>query len=145
MTMTRSLLPRILIVVGVLLVFGYLWTTANPFWPYWFRQRQIAQDFGVKISDYPQAYAFPVGYFRKVLKPGMPMAEVHGIVRDYESVFTCDSRNGEVYYYFSSEDARALRFEITYDRDMNFDSLGTEDVNQRTIPVDGCVPGLPGK
>jgi len=50
-----------------------------------------------------------------------------------------------VYYYLSSDDSRALRFEIAYDRDMNFDSLGTEDVNQRTISVDGCVPGLPGK
>ena len=145
MILNRTTLFRILIILSLLLAFGYLWTTANPFWPYWFRQQQIAQDLGVKISDYPQANAFPVGYFRHALKPGMSIAEVHGIVRDYEAAFACDSRNGEVYYYFSSDPSGALRFEIAYDQDMNFDSLGTEDVHQRTISIDGCVPGLPEK
>jgi hypothetical protein len=133
MTITRSSLldfGR----TGLLLAFEPV-TTANPFWPYW-SARQIAQDFRVN-HDYPQAYAFPVGYFRKVLKPGMSIDEVHEIVREYETVYACNSRNGEVYYFFSSDPARALRLEIIYDREMNFDSLGTEDVNQRTISVEG--------
>ncbi|HEY5902506.1 MAG TPA: hypothetical protein VIU39_08130 [Anaerolineales bacterium] len=135
---------RLLVVLLALGVFAVLWAGSSPYRRYWLQQRQLAAGLGVRIGDYPNPDSFPVGYFRDQLRKGMPAAEVHSIVSGYETAYRCADRGEEVYYYFSPDDARALRFTIVYDGSLNFDSLGTEDAHQRTISVEGCTPGLSG-
>lgn len=143
---SRSLsLPRVLIVFIVLLMFAALWLSASPYRPYWLQQRQLAGELGVKPGDYPVPEMFPVGYFRARLQPGMPAAEVQTVVRGYEAAYRCDADGWDVYYYFSGDEARALRFVIAYDRDLHFEYLGTEDANQRTISIEGCIAGRLGE
>jgi hypothetical protein len=134
-----------LVLLGFLAVLAFLWTTANPYWPYLLRQREMAQDYGVRIRDFPEPARFPLGYFYSVLKPGTSIQEVHQLVAGYEAVFACEARSSEIYYYFSQEDGRGLRFEIQYDGDLKFDSLGREDLNERTISLEGCTPGRLGE
>jgi hypothetical protein len=136
----KSLLS-IFILLGLLILCVYLFWSANPYWLYWPQQRQLAQELGVKINDYPASYAFPVGYFHSVLKVGSTTQDVHRVIQGYEKVFRCDNWYGEVYYYFSPDDSNALRFEVQSDENFRFDELRTEDENSRTISVDGCIPG----
>src|SRR5262249_46383763 len=130
------------------LIFCLLWYGINiivePSY-YWIQQRMLAKELGVNIDDYPYPHAFPNGYFYSVLKPGMTIEQVHDIVKGYKKVFNCGDY--EVYYYFSSSDSHALKFESNYDlsadkQDYVFLSLEVEDSNSRTIFVDGCTSGL---
>jgi len=105
-------------------------------------QRNLARELGVNIEDYPYPDKFPTGYFSFVLKSGMSIKEVHSLIRGYTSVFRCDKAFEEIYYYFSNNDSKALRFIVYYDMDFKYDELGTEDENSRTILLDGCAPGL---
>jgi hypothetical protein len=117
---------------------------ANPYWPYILEQKKLAQSLGVEINDYPASYAFPVGYFHEILQPNMTLNEVHTIVRGYISVYNCGYK--EVYYYFSKNDNRAIRFEVIYkpadDGEYLFLKLQTEDDNSRSIHVEKCKSGL---
>jgi len=136
---------RLILFICLLLAIIYISFSLNPYWPYWFEQRQLAKELGVKIDDYPSPYAFPDGYFYSVLKPGMTIGQVHNIVKGYRASYNCGL--DEVYYYFSDNDNRAIRFEVDYDYapvgdDYIFINLMTEDDNSRSIHIVGCVPGL---
>lgn len=137
-------LPRVLLVLLVFLMFAALWLSASPYRRFWFQQRELAGELGVRTADYSIPDTFPIGYFRAELQSGMPAADVHAIVRGYEAAYRCEEHAWEVYYYFSRDDARALRFLVAYDSDLRFEYLGTEDSGQRTISVDGCAPGRLG-
>lgn len=137
--------PRVLVVLFVLAIFAALWLSTSPYRRFWLQQRELAGEMGVRMGDYPVPDTFPVGYFRTRLQPGMPAAEVHTIVSGYKAAYRCEAKGWDVYYYFSGEDTRALRFVVAYDSDLRFEYLGTEDAKQRTISLDGCTPGLLGE
>ena len=103
-------------------------------------QKVLASDLGIQIGDTYNPF-FPIGYFDFVLKPGMDISEVHKIVTGYKMVFRC-YWGKEIYYYFSSEDDQALRFQIFYDNLGKYDELRSEDQNSRTIRTDNCENGL---
>jgi hypothetical protein len=103
-------------------------------------QKVLGNDLGIQIGDTFNPF-FPIGYFDSVLKPGMDISEVHKNVIGYKKVFRC-YWGEEIYYYFSSEDDKALRFEIFYDDLGKYKELRSEDQNSRTIRVDNCEPGL---
>jgi hypothetical protein len=114
------------------------------------KQKDLANQLGIKITDYPYPKAFPEGYFYTVLKPGMTVDEVHHVVQDYEKVYRCRSSAdtrfySEIYYYFSVKDQGALRFEVFYDQKEKFEKLQGEDNNSSTIRTDDCEIGLIGK
>ena len=67
--------------------------------PYKKEQEKLAILLGINIKDYPYERAFPIGYFYKVLKPGMSISEIHGLVQGYEKVLRCST--GEPAYYYS--------------------------------------------
>jgi hypothetical protein len=118
---------------------------ANPYWPHILQQKELAKDLGVQINDYPASYAFPIGYFHEILKPRMTLEEVHKIIKGYIHVYNCENYK-EVYYFFSENDSRAIRFEVTYDQSAAgkyvFLNLQTEDDNSRSIHVQECRSGL---
>jgi hypothetical protein len=104
-------------------------------------QIDLADRFGVKIEDYPNRSAFPVGYFSTILKPEMTITEVHEIVQGYQRVLHCGKRS-EIYYYFSSDLANAKRFKIRYDDQGNYLGIEGEEDDSRTLQTYGCDPGL---
>ena len=69
----------------------------------------------------------------------MTIAEVHKLVRGYTKVFQCPE-SFEVYYYYSDDDQKALRFEIWYDEG-KFSRIIGEDSDSRTIRIENCNPG----
>lgn len=105
-------------------------------------QEPLADKLGIKIDDYSYQSVFPIGYFYVTLKQGMPLDEVHAIVRGYKKVYNCFGTD-EIYYYFSDKDDEALRFEIRYDDQLKFETMRGEDENERTINIDPtCLNGL---
>jgi len=113
--------------------------------PYQKQQQKLAEQLGVKISDYPYPVSFPESYFVSVLQPGMTPDEVHKVIQGYEKVLNCGNAS-EIYYYFSMSDDNALRFEVFYGIDkFKFEDLQGEDTNSRTIRTVGCTEGLVNK
>jgi len=104
-------------------------------------QRELATELGVKIEDFPSPSSFPAGYYYSILQPGMPINDIHTKVRGYKRVLHCKSYS-EIYYYFSTDDNNALRFEIMYDSSGKFLRLETEDEDSGTINITGCTSGL---
>jgi hypothetical protein len=110
--------------------------------PYQQDQIKLAHEIGVKIEDFPSPKAFPVGYYFTILQPGMTLDEVHKTIQGYEVVKNCRNTT-EIYYYFSTNDEKALRFEVFYGIDkFRFESLQGEDKNSKTIRTEGCLPGV---
>jgi len=103
------------------------------------KQQELAKEFGVNIDDFQ--YAFPSGYFYRVLKPGMSMSEVHKTVRGYEQVLHCGDRE-EVYYYLTIDIKDTDRFYVFYDEQSKFQRLQTEDNDSRRALNRYCVSGL---
>ena len=103
-------------------------------------QLELAKELGVRIEDYPYRKSFPSGYFYTILQPGIPIAEVHNIVRGYEKVLHCGQRS-EIYYYFSSELKDAKRFKLLYDGQGKYLDFEGEEDDSRTIHTYGCEPG----
>lgn len=103
------------------------------------QQEDLAKYLEIDTKRYPLDYGFPFGYFRSTLTPDMTITEVHKQIHGYTKVFQC-LENREVYYYYSNDDQRALRFEVWYDEGMFSDIIG-EDTNSRTIRIDGCISG----
>jgi hypothetical protein len=135
---------RIIIVATALLLtiaFGFLGCKTYGTQQYRAKQSMLADELGVKITDYENSEEFPIGYFISILQPGMNTEEVHTKIIGYEKVYNC-SWWGEIYYFYSSEDNKALRFVIQYDKNLNFEYLQGEDLNSRTISISDCVPGL---
>jgi hypothetical protein len=134
---------------SIILVIGWLWVVSKNKNPYRNQQENLANDFGVRINDYPYEMNFPLGYFYAVLKPGMSIDEIHKLTRGYEKVDRCrTSITGpfykEVYYYYSSDDLQALRFQMFYDNKEVFTNFQSEDNNSRTISTKDCELGLIG-
>jgi len=123
-----------------ILVCSSLWivSTQNP---YQEKQEKLAKELGVNISDYPYPSAFPEGYYYAILSPDMSIKDVHTIVSGYEKVYHCKTYS-EIYYYFSLDDKKSLRFEILYTEQGYFKEFRGEDDNSRTIRLDGCDQGL---
>jgi hypothetical protein len=141
-------LPSIILVVFLTGCLIWFFATINfgpyNYWPYWFKQQQLAGDLKININDYPEPYTFPEGYFVTTLTSGMNIEAVHKLVLGYEKVFHCGE--SEVYYYFSENRENALKFRIFYDenhlgKERTFLSIISQE-NPSTIGVDGCVPGL---
>lgn len=132
----------ILACLGVIIVWWILPTVIIT--PKETMQQDLAVELGVKIHDYPYPSSFPSGYFYSVLKPGMPLSDVHDIVRGYESVMRCEDTR-EVYYYFSSHVDGATRFQLRYDESGKFVRFEGEEDDSRTLHLSGCVPGLIGE
>jgi hypothetical protein len=87
---------------------------------------------------------FPLGYFQAKLPQGSTLAQVHTTVRGYKRVLHCPTgplRSLEVYYFFSTRDDVALRFEVWYDEQSELIAIQGEDSNSRHIQTDGCGPG----
>jgi hypothetical protein len=141
MRLERTVLFRIVLLVIFPLVLALVWYASNPYRSYLPQQWQLARQLGISIRDYPQPEAFPTGYFRQQLKPGMSIDQVHAVMQGYEGVRACKETNTEIYEYFSKNPARALRFEVVYTPGLVFEGLGTEDPGQRTISVEGCIEG----
>ena len=105
------------------------------------QRRELAQHLNIKTdSPYLDSPSFPVNYFWEVLKPGMTKQEVHEIVKEYERVLHC-RRSSEIYYYYSENTDKALRFKIIYDEAGLFRKLMGEDDSTR-FGDDECIPGL---
>jgi hypothetical protein len=130
---------RIISGIVLLLAISLSITGCNP---YKKEQKDLANELGVSINDYPYRSSFPSGYFYSVLEPGMTLDEVHSIIMGYKKVLNCDYRRREVYYYFSTEDTKALRFEIVYDDNLKYWKFRGEDDDSRTIWTKSCEPGL---
>jgi hypothetical protein len=104
------------------------------------QQETLAKELSVKIDDYPYRASFPIGYFYIALQPGMNVQEVHSIIRGYKKAYRCKSSGvnfyySEIYYYFSLEDLKALRFIIFYNEEGGFKRLESEDDDSRTIRI----------
>jgi len=104
------------------------------------KERDLAQRLGVDRDAYPENASFPTSYFYETLKPGITTRkEVHEIVTEYELVLRC-SWDSEVYYYYSKDDNKALRFEIWYESGKYYKISGEDDSYR--INAESCVPGL---
>jgi len=106
-------------------------------------QENLAAELGVRIKDYPWETDFPEGYFFTILKPGMTIDEITALIKGYEKVYHCKTLS-EIFYYFSSEETKALRFEVRFDDKGNYPTIIGEDPNSHTIFLDGCTPGWIG-
>ena len=142
--------PFIIIGSVILLTFiaiGFYWIFSQNRNPYISKQNSLANKLDVKITDYPYQSSFPAGYFNEVLKPGMTIGEVHRIINGYEKAYRCRSLletyyYREVYYYYSTEDTKALRFQIFYDKQEKYTRLEGEDADSRTILTNDCELGI---
>jgi hypothetical protein len=149
-------LLMILVFLAVMIICGLaiLYASSLHKNPFEEKQEDLANKLGIRIEDYSYETAFPLGYFSTSLKPDMTINEVHNIVQGYDKVLHCGEYDkdaigtnkiyyfSEIYYYFSSDDLKALRFEIFYDRQGKFERLQSEDQDSRTIRSEGCETGL---
>jgi hypothetical protein len=116
-----------------------------------YQKRVLAQALKIDTEKYPLHRGFPINYYGDTLTPEMTVTEVHQIIRGYHIAFRCGN-DTEIYYYYSGDDRRALRFEVWYNQEYNqsrsaygqmkFSSIRGEDSNSRTISIKGCEPGL---
>jgi hypothetical protein len=104
-------------------------------------QQQLAAELGINPAEYPPARVFPYPYFAKVLQVGMTIQNVHAAVHGYKASYRC-SPDKEIYYFLTTGDDTALRFEIYYDQERRFEKIVGEDDDSRTIRTEGCEPGL---
>ena len=120
----------------------------GPYWRYRQEQKTLAKELGVKISDYPGEGDFPIGYLEAKLNPGMTYEEVHQVIKGYTAVYSCGLNSDfpwEIYYYFSTDDDKAIRYEVLYDIDGILLKTISEDPNSRTIHRGtDCIPGRLG-
>ncbi|MGD8456672.1 MAG: hypothetical protein PVF83_09830 [Anaerolineales bacterium] len=95
------------------------------------KEEKLAMEFGVtkdELSRY--RYIFPYYYFDEKLEPGMSIKEVHEIIKGYEVMYDCGI--DEIYYFYSTNQRRALRIMVSYGYD-------NEDVKEVYKEGDGWV------
>jgi hypothetical protein len=124
------------------------------------KQQELANTLQVKIDSYNDPSGFPIGYFESVLKPGMTYVEVHKIVQGYTQVLNCVGNDKgvsksdviEVYFYFSTDDASAIKFDIWYEqgkfsyfKGYDSDAGGLVMNTKGAIAVGFCTYGLAGR
>ena len=131
-------LALVLVLVPVIFVFAVLMQI--PVGPSARAERDLADQLGVSISDYPLPQLFPVGYFRDILRTSMSVAEVHATIRGYTRVLHCGDHK-EVYYFYTTNDRTTRRFQVWY-KDGHFNVLEGEDSNSHTIHVGDCEVGM---
>jgi hypothetical protein len=146
----------ILILVSVISTLG--WNAKNV--ALGNKQQELAATLQVKINNYIDPSGFPIGYFESVLIPGMTYEEVHKIVRGYTQVLNCignDEGVGknddiEVYFYFSTEDTTAIKFDVWYENGKfihftgyDSDAGGLVMNTKGAIAVGFCTYGLGGR
>ena len=108
------------------------------------KQNDLARLLGVNIDEHNRTY-FPEIYFYDSLEIGMTSAEVHEVVRGYEAVYLCKENSygdyeDELYYYYSLNDNKAMRFMIDYDAEGRYYDFYSEDANSRSFgSPDGCL------
>jgi hypothetical protein len=102
------------------------------------KREQLAKELGVSLEKYPY---LPRDYFSDSLQKGMSIDKIHTIVIGYEKVFH-NSRGQEIYYYFSTDDDKANRILIGYDRELKVMKIVQEDENSRTLTTNGWDEGL---
>lgn len=107
-------------------------------------QQEFAESVGVRIEDYSYPGTFPLSYFDSKLSVGMSKSETHSIISGYEKVLKCNQQlvQREIYYFFSSQDFKAIRIEVWYSDDGRFLGINSEDQDSRTIRTEECAPGL---
>jgi hypothetical protein len=91
-----------------------------------------------------------LGYFYANLKPDMTVDEIHKIVQGYEKAYRCRSSGAvyyykEVFYYFSPDDNKALRFQIFFNKQEKFTDFQSEDDDSRMISINNCELGIIGR
>lgn len=101
-------------------------------------RQKMAENYGVKIEDYPYPSSFPISYFVNNLQPGDTIEKVHDLIKGYEIVYHCD-KYAEFYYFFSSDSSTALRFLVLYDENIQYKKIISEDDNSRDLDQIGCV------
>lgn len=109
------------------------------------QQEKLAQEFGVKIQDYPYEVSFPVGYFDNVLIPGMTVEEVHGLIKGYVKVFRCFNNSAELYYYYSLDEDKGVDFFVFYDKNRSFTELKSIPSTKNSVgsgDPEACKPGM---
>jgi hypothetical protein len=104
------------------------------------RQQELAKELGVEVDDFPYPHSFPAGYFFTLLKPGMPVSEVHKIVQGYDRAFRCGTTM-EAYYYFSENPEETVSFWVFYDKQGGYRELQSEGESSKRS-VSWCSPGL---
>jgi hypothetical protein len=104
----------------------------------WPKQLFLALKLGVDPTIF--SGPFPVPYYEGKLNRGDSRTQVHVLVQNYSQVFHCGQER-EIYYYFGKSDNYALRFEVWYDAQGNYDGISGEDDNSRSISTKGCVLG----
>jgi hypothetical protein len=103
------------------------------------QRKALAESWGIKADDY--GLYFPLDYFQAKLQSGASLDEVHAIIKDYKKAFHC-GYDREIYYYYYTEDNRALRISVTYEPDgMILLGIVGEDWNEGGISTQGCEPG----
>ena len=135
---TKIILTAVIVAICLIAI---TWWDQTQKRPYAAQQKKLAEDYNVRIEDYRWPLQFPVGYFYTILKPGMTVDEVHNIVRGYVKSLNC-GWGSEIYYYYSSDDSKTLRFEIYYDNQFKYSDIMGEDYNSSTLSTNGCWPGL---
>ena len=106
-------------------------------------RKALADRWDVNAEDY--GLYFPLDYFEANLHRGMPIDEVHAVIKDYERVLHC-GYDAEIYYYYSSDDNLALRIEVLYDPySLLFRGVVGEDWEDGGIGIEGCEPGRIGE
>ncbi len=139
--MKRKIVWTTAVLIGLGIVIFWIVIPRLEDFRYELMQSDLAEKLGVKIADYPPEEYFPESFFYSALKSGMDISEVHKIVIGYEKVFRC-GKDGEIYYYFSSDGENALGFSIQYNNLGKFVELLGIDESSQPIPLDGCEPGL---
>jgi hypothetical protein len=109
------------------------------------KQQALAQHLGVRVEDYAYPESFPLKYFQSTLRQGATINDVHSVIQGYDKVVQCQFGGlAEVYYYFGTDDKKAMRIQVSYDEGARLRGIGGEDNNSRSIQVKDCVPGRIG-
>ncbi len=132
-------IPVLVIAICLFLALGW-WIFANRN-PFLSDQERYAEQYGLQIDDYPYPLVFPAGYFETILKPGMSKSQIHTTIKGYEMVYHC-KQFSEIYYFFSNQEEKAIRFEVIYDERGNYAYFRGEEPDSQTIRLEGCTEGL---
>jgi len=151
---TKILMIAIVIIIGLPILSGMIIGTMigirkNAIESKWEQnvkepQQKLATELGIKIQDYPYPWDFPMGYFIKVLKPGMTYKDIHSIIRGYIDVSNCGGVT-EIYDYFGTTPEDRLRFYVHYNKSGEYIEMQEENPAEGDILSDGCNQGLLGQ
>ena len=111
------------------------------------QREELARELGLDPQIHAHDQGFFIDYFYETLSPGMPISQVHQIVKGYKSSFACKD-DIEMYYYYSTSDKDAMIFIINYQENARLKSKEIDylevslDPNSRWLPNGSCRPGI---